>query len=137
MEFDKTWLPIKYSIFKGDFKSYPSIIRDDFEIIMEIGGSVINTKEYYEQMQICMKSSGDHYFVLVQELDKPVNLPPDTNVIDWPPVRFKYPVGINYEEILSGEFISEERIQMGDINYFVFGDLTSQSSLITAEFKYS
>lgn len=122
VEFDNTWLPIKNTIFKGDFKSLPSIFKDDFEIIIEIGGSVINTENYYKQMQVCMKSLGDQYFVLVQDLDKPINLPPFANVIDWPPARFKYPVDISYEEILSGEFVSEERIQMGDIDYFVYGD---------------
>jgi hypothetical protein len=124
VEYEKTGLPIKNTIFKGNFKSFPTIFKDDFETIVEIGGSVVNDEKYYTQMQSCMKLSGDNYFVLVQDLDEntAIDLPPSANVIDWPPARFKYPIDVSYEEILSGEFVSEERIQMGDIDYFVYGD---------------
>jgi hypothetical protein len=121
-EFEKNWLPIKNSIFKGDFKSFPHVFKDEFETIFEIGGSVINTPDYYNRMQVCMNASGDQHFVFVQDLEKPVDLPPGTYTIDWPRASFKYPVKISYEKILSGEFLTDERMQMGDINYFVYGD---------------
>jgi hypothetical protein len=124
-ELDQTWSGIKNTIFKGNFWSFPKdIFRDDFKTIILNGGSLFY-QEYYDQLQSCITKTGDNFFVVIEDYNEhnpPGNLPPRRGLIDWPPLRFKYPINISYDKMLSGEFVSEELIMMSHRNYFVFGD---------------
>jgi hypothetical protein len=125
-ELDKIWKPIRNTIFKGDFWSLPDgIFPKDFETITLIGGSVLHNEEYYKRVQQCMNEAGDKYFIIVEDYDEsnpPGNSPPQPGVIDWPPLHFKFPSNIGYKEVMSGEFVSEEVMWVGDRNYFFYGD---------------
>jgi hypothetical protein len=125
-ELDRVWTPIKNSIFKGNFWSQPDdIFKGDFETIILNGGAVIYDEQYYERIQQCLKEAGDTHIILMEEYNEsnpPGNLSPQAGLIDWPPLRFKFPSNISYKEIMSGEFVSEEVLLMGDRDYFVFGD---------------
>ena len=122
-ELVNVWVKIKNTVFKGNYTSYPNGLLNDYFNIMIIKGGAVFDNIYFEQLMRCMKITGDKYFVLLEDYDEnnpPGNLPPPT--ISWPPLRFKFPADITFDEIMGGDFVSAQVITMEFRNYFVFGD---------------
>ena len=124
-ELVNTWVKIKSTIFKGNYTSYPDgLLNDNFNIMIIKGGPLFG-RDDFEQLRRCMKVTGDIYFVLLEDYDEdnpPDNLPPSTGLINWPPLRFKFPADITFDEIMSGDFVSAEVFDCPVRDYFIFGD---------------
>jgi hypothetical protein len=124
-ELDQIWTPIRKKIFPGEFWSFPDrMFPNDFRTIIKVGGSIVYSEEYYKCLQSCMEAAGDHYFIVVEdhadEHDRSSVY--TTCPYEWPAFHFKYPVTVSYQQIMSGEYLSEEVMLMGDRDYFLYGD---------------
>lgn len=119
------WLKIKNTIFKGNSTTYPNgLLNDNFDIMIVKGGPVLD-RDYFEQLQGCMKVTGDNYFIILEDNDEDIplgNLPPSPGLVGWPPLRFKFPVGITFDEIMAGTFVSMEAFDLPERDYFIFGN---------------
>jgi hypothetical protein len=126
LELDQIWTPIRKKIFPGEICSFPDhMFPTDFGTILRVGGSAIYSEKYYKCLQSCMEVAGDHNFVVVEdhadEHDRSsvyTTVPSDW----WQAMHFKYPVTVSYQQIMRGEYLSEELMLMGDRDYFIFGD---------------
>lgn len=116
-ELNKDWIKIKNTVFNPVFKFLPdAVFNKDFDVLIRLGGTALD-QEQYELFQSCMKITGDRYFVVLEDYDE-VN-PPH---FSGPPLRFKYPVDITWEEIIGGDMISYQVFIRPIRMYFIFGD---------------
>jgi hypothetical protein len=116
-EMNGVWLKIKNTIYNPMFKAFPDhVFNEYFDTIIRKGGCVLYQNEL-ELMQSCMKAIGEQYLFIVEDYDE--TNPPHTS---GPPYRFKYPVDISWNSIISGAELSFLVFKMPERNYFVFGD---------------
>jgi hypothetical protein len=116
-ELKEVWLKIKDVIYNPGFKVLPDpVFSHNFDTIILKGGSVLN-KEEFEILQSCMKVIGEKYLLLVEDYDEEIS-----PINAGPAFRFKYPVDITWEKIMSGGEISFDVFLRPIRNFFVFGD---------------
>lgn len=136
-EYLEIWSPIKQSIFDSNAKQFPDMMfRDNLELILMVGGGIF-TQEDFKLLQECMKHTGDHHFVIYQnENVMPAIYIPNEPPLFHPPLRFKYPADITWEELMSGEYISMELFQFFYKDFFVFGDSGNWGKYVANDCDY-
>lgn len=116
-DLNETWIEIKNTVFNPDFKLLPDpVFNEDFDSIIRLGGIVFDRGEL-ELYQSCMKITGDNYFIILEDYDE-ANPPHSSG----PSLRFKYPVDITWDEIISGDMISYQVFSRPVRMYYVYGD---------------
>jgi|WetSurMetagenome_2_1015567.scaffolds.fasta_scaffold361350_1 hypothetical protein len=116
-ELNEVWSKIKNTIFNSTFNAFPDPVYNvSFDTIVRKGGCILYRDEL-ELLQSCMRTIGDKYLLIIEDFDE--TNPPHTS---GPPYRFKFPVDISWEAILSGAELSLLVFQMPERNYFIFGD---------------
>ena len=116
-ELNEYWIKIKNEVFNPDFSIIPDpVFNKDFDWIVRLGGTALAPEEY-ELFHSCMKITGDKYFIVLEDHDE--DNPPHNS---GPPLRFKYPIDITWEEITGGADISEQIYVWPMRMYFIFGD---------------
>ena len=105
-EYLQKWLLIQKSIYDVSGFQFPYVkFQTDFEIIALRGG-LIFTEQDFTLLKDCLKETGESHFVIVENVDE------DNPHHGEPPLRFKYPLNISWQELLSGGYISQELFQM-------------------------
>jgi hypothetical protein len=124
-------LATKAMIYHPNFKALPDpIFNEHFDIVILKGGSVLY-KEEFELLQSCMRAIGDKYFFLVEDYDE------ETSSIDaGPSYRFKFPVDITWDIIMSGAEISYDVFLRPIRNFFVFGDSGQWGRYVSDDYDY-
>jgi hypothetical protein len=118
-EYFDYWLPTRNRIFEVSGPNFPAVrFRPGFEVIFLRGGCLF-TKDDFLTLQTCLRITGDEYFVVVENIDfeKPHH--------GEPPLRFKYPADISWDELSSGAYVSQELLETPVKEYFVFGNTAS------------
>lgn len=111
------WGAIQEQIFFDKSIDVPNqVFHPEYKLLPMVGGILFGKKDF-ELLKDCMRFSGDKEFVIVENYDE--NNPPHKS---GPPLRFKFPVDINWEELNNGGYISIELFGMPHKNYYVFGD---------------
>jgi hypothetical protein len=126
-EYSETWLPIQNSVFDSRAKHLPDLMfNPNFELLPLIGLNVFTSDKDFAAMQACMKQTGDKYFAVVQNKNVVVKVYyGEHGEDDWrvhPLLRFRFPVDISWDELMSGGYVSTELFQGAAKDYFVFGD---------------
>lgn len=113
-EYESIWKPIQNQIFTNQDKSLPEMMfKDNLKLIASKGGCLF-LKEDFEQLQQCFLKVGDKYFVVIENTFG--------NRLQEPHFQMKYSTTINWEELVSGNFISSTIVEDIYKEYFVFGD---------------
>lgn len=122
-EWSETWKPIKDTVFVPGSRHLPEMMfRDEFELLAFIGGLILAPNDF-QALQECMEKIGDSFFVVIQnEHTQPIIVDEGGGELHLPILRFKYPVGITWEELMSGGLISTEVYEILDKEFFIFGD---------------
>jgi hypothetical protein len=125
------WLKIKSRVFNTFFKTLPDpLYNKTFETIILKGGSVL-PKDNFDAFLTCLRIVGDTSFIILEDYDD--NNPPHKS---GPPFRFKYPINITIETIMSGADISKQVFLRPVRNYFVFGDSGQWGKYVGNDFEY-
>ncbi|RYU91007.1 hypothetical protein [Emticicia agri] len=113
-EYSQKWKPIQNSIFENQETGLPAMIFKDNYSLLAIRGGVLFEKEDFESLQNCIQTVGDSYLIIIQN---------DYGVkFEEPLLRMKYPVSVNWEELMSGNFVSSILFEMFHNEYFVFSE---------------
>lgn len=115
-ELIEKWMPIQNVIFDKNAEDFPDMMfNPGFELIVEIGGSLFNQKDF-EALQYCMKQVGDKEFVVIENYDKdnPYDLRPQ--------LRFKFPIDITWGQLMNGTNLSADLFQLMERSFFVYGN---------------
>jgi len=116
-EYLTKWKPLQDQIFVDQRNGiHEAIYLSTFEMLALRGG-VLFVQEGFEQLQSCIKTVGDKNIVIIQNTFGYISSPP--------PFRMKFPVDITWEEISSGDFISEAFLYVYLNEYFVFSESAS------------
>src|SRR6266436_1409888 len=98
-EYKRKWLPIQEGIYDVSGANFPDVsFRSGFEIIVLRGG-LIFTEEDFSLLKECMEDTGDNYFVVVEHVDD------DNPHHGEPPLRFRYPSNITWDELMAGAYV--------------------------------
>jgi hypothetical protein len=123
-EYVEKWLTIQDSIFNSEAKHLPDMMfNNNFELFPLVGGNIFTTEKDFTLLQNCISQTGDKYFTIVQNKNVVIEVYyGENNYRVHPFLRFKYPVNVSWDEMMSGGFVSSELFQSCYKDYFVFGD---------------
>lgn len=129
-EYLQKWLPIQKTIYDVSGDRFPDVrFQVGFEVIALRGG-LIFTEEDFSLLQTCIKETGDKYFAVVEHVDEANPRHGE------PPLRFRFPSSITWDELLSGGYVSMELFQVAVKEYFVFGDTGTWGKYVANDYIY-
>lgn len=129
-EYQEKWLPIQKSIYQVSGPVFPDVgFRSGFEVITIGGGRIFAEKDFLS-LKYCIQETGDSHFVIVEHVD-------DENPRHGePPLRFRYPSNVTWDELMSGGYVSEELFESPVKEYFVFGDTGTWGKYVANDYIY-
>lgn len=111
-EYLTKWKPIQNQIFIRD-KCLPELIYDAEFKIMALRGGCLFLEDEFKQLQNALIETGENFIIIIQHT---------SDFTEGEPLfKMKFPVNINWEELMSGNYISAVLFEMNYNNYFVFG----------------
>jgi len=114
-EYKQDWGALQSTIFDLEKRLPAMIFKKDWGFVSLLGGT-IPEKQDIERLQLCMKETGDRYFVVIQDTF-------GRKEEEWPYVfRMKYPATISWEALVSGNYISAALFYLPENNYYLFGN---------------
>ena len=136
-ELKNIWLPIQHKVFNPNFIWLPNENEHEFKyqlfnegfILRPMLGGGLFAQPDLETLNECMKIMGDNYFAVIEDIDYGKEPRYSDNGYKIPQLKFKYPVGIKWDEYMLGDEVNKgiaEGItyELNNMvrNYFVFGD---------------
>jgi hypothetical protein len=129
-EYTQIWLPIQRGIYDVLGSRFPDVrFRTGFEFIALRGGLVF-TEEDLSLLKECMNETSDSYFVVVEHVDE------DNPHHGEPPLRFRYPSHVSWDELMAGGYVSQELFHTSVKEYFVFGDTGAWGKYVANDYIY-
>ncbi len=129
-EYLSKWRPIEQTIYAISGPKFPDIrFRGEFDILVLRGGRVFAEEDFY-LLQACMRQTNDHEFVVVEHVDE--DSPPHGE----PPLRFKFPTGITWDELMSGGYVSQAVFEWPVKEFLVFGDTGSWGKIAANDYIF-
>ena len=109
------WDDLQKSIFHLDRQLPDMIFKKDFEFITLLGGAMFEEKDF-KQFKTCLRKLGERSFTVVQ----------DTFGLESEQLRhslnMNYPIDINWDELMDGNYISTILFESFYNHYYVFGN---------------
>jgi len=129
------WQPIKNDIFCSTSTHLPEMMfENDFELIALIGGVIFTEQDFY-LLQDCMKETGDKLFAIIEnEGAQPIITDENGKRVFHPPLRFKFPIDIGWQELKNGGGISMEIFESTNREFFVYGDSVKWGKYVANEY---
>jgi hypothetical protein len=129
-EYKQKWLSIQEGIYDVSGPNFPDVrFRSGFEVIT-IGGGRVFTEEDFSLLKECIQEAGDSYFVVVEHVDE------DNPHHGEPPLRFRYPSSVTWDELMAGGYVSQELFETPLKEYFVFGDTGTWGKYVANDYIY-
>jgi hypothetical protein len=108
------WQPIAERIFLPLGQTLPApIFREEFKLSVQVGGCLL-TEEEFARLQQFMIAVGDREFVVIQN-----EIEGFENDLYF---KLKFPVGVTWDDLKSGSYVSTVLIEMPHFEYYIFGD---------------
>lgn len=113
-EYMQHWKPVQDRIFLNADESLSNLVfRDGYEM-MAIKGGCLFLQEDFEQLQRCWLATNTKWLVIVQNTFG--------KKLGHPPLRFKFPADICWDDLRDGNFISITLLDLDYDEYFVFSE---------------
>lgn len=127
-EYQRVWMPIQKSVFQNESSGLSAkIFKDEFSLLA-IRGGVLFEREDFEILQNCIKKIGDDSIIIIQN--------DFGGAVEKPLLRMRYPIGISWEDMMSGNFISTVLFEMFANEYFVFSESGSWGKYSANDYDY-
>lgn len=127
-DYIKFWKPTQNQIFTNQNTGLPELVFNKDYSLFALRGGVVFIKEEFEKLQKFMLSTGDNYFVVIQNSFG--------GKLKEPAFRMKYPANISWKELMSGNFVSSILFEMFHNEYFVFGNTGYWGRYCANDYKY-
>jgi len=126
-EYESYWRDIQNAIFTNAVGLPGKIFNIDFETKVVKGGCLF-TQQDFLRIQKCMLEAGDQNLIVVENLKG--------EVTNEQPFKFRFPVGISWEEITSGNFVSSVLLESVYKEFFVFGDTSLWGMYTASDYEF-
>lgn len=113
--YNENWRNLFKSVFDLDKRLPDMIFKKDFEYITLLGGVMFEQTDF-ERFAKCIKEVGDKEFKIIQDTFGMDHEDKKTSF------KMKYPVTIEWNELISGNFISTFLFEVPENNYYILGD---------------
>jgi hypothetical protein len=127
-EYVSHWEPLQDKIFddKVGFLHSGRIFLPEFKLMALKGGATFNKKDFI-LLQECMRELGEKYFVVIENCATSPEVykkfKNKKNGLPGKPLKFKYPVNIKWNEIYTGDFLSDAMIGVWQVReFYIFGE---------------
>lgn len=125
--FLKNWLPVQNRIFQTPITTLPEMLfKGDFKLLVTGGGCLFG-KSDFEKMRDCMCSMGEENFVIIQN--------DFGGSYKGPIFRLKFPCTITWEEMMSGDFVSQILCGYSNYEYMVYSGNGQWGKYAANEYK--
>jgi hypothetical protein len=125
-EYVSHWQPLQARIFdpKVDSVQVGRIFLPEFKLMSFLGGCTFGKKDFL-LLQACMRALGEKYFVVIENIALSYNSYRvyKEEKIPGKPLKFKYPVAIKWEELDTGDRLTDLMLcVVGRREFYVFGE---------------
>lgn len=127
-EYEDKWKNIQNSIFINQDKGLPELVFSDLYKLIPLRGGCLFTEYDFSKLRACIQHTGDKNFVVVENTFG--------GKLDEPAFRMRFPIDINWQGLISGNFISSILTEMPNKEYFVFGDSGNWGKYSANEYKH-
>jgi hypothetical protein len=134
-EYENKWKPIQEKIFNMRAKYLPEMIfNNEFELLALVGGGIFALEDFI-WLKECIKQTGDKYFVIIEN----ANMSPSIyygkgDYRTHPLLYFRFPVNVDWDDIMSGGSISRELFETSYKEFYVFGDSGKWGKYVANEY---
>lgn len=112
-EYSTVWKPIQDRVFVSKEQASICYFQPEFALIKLVGGCLFLEADF-KKLQKAMLAVGDPHFVVIQT---------SQDFTEGEPMfRMKFPVGISWAELMSGNYISAVLFEMNCNEYAIFGN---------------
>jgi hypothetical protein len=136
--YESQWRAVQRNVFDQMAKRLPDMMfLSGFNIFPLEGLNVFTSEEDFLSLQEFMRRCGDEYFAIIQNESVVYRIWYGKD--DWrthPPLRFKYPVGVSWDELMSGASVSMEVFDWAYKAYFVFCDSGNWGRYVENEYEH-
>lgn len=135
-EYVGAWLPVERQIFRCDATLFPDLMFQERFQLVPLKGGVIFTEEDFGLLQRCMIEMGNKEFVIVQNPDSCSDTYYTSQKLSKrdPILRFKFPVNVSWDVLMSGGHLSDELFVFPRPEYFVYADSGTWGKYVANEF---
>jgi hypothetical protein len=126
-EYVSHWQPIQDRIFDSNVGRLPArLFLPEFKLMSFLGGFTF-VEEDLLLLQACMRELGEQYFVVIENCrvscEVYESFKAEKKKFAGKPLNFKYPVDIKFEELATGDWLTEViRGVWGSEEFYVFGE---------------
>lgn len=115
-EYERNWKNIQDSIFNNQSNGLVSLGFQEGFKILPLRGGIMFDEQLFAKLTASLQRTGDEFFVVIQSFHD------RTTWGNLTPFRLKYPVGMTWEEVRSGNYISAVLLDWPANEYFIFGN---------------
>jgi hypothetical protein len=116
-EYEETWRTVQNRVFRiAATGSSEVVFQPEFEIFVMKGGCLFDEAEF-DRVRSCALNLDEKFIIVIENSF--------AGELQEPAFRMKFPVDIEWEEMISGNFASAIMLEMPHKDYFVFGESAS------------
>lgn len=126
-EYERIWKPVQDQIFTNQETGLPKMVfTSEYELRVSRGGCLF-VQEEFERLQGCIQAIPEKFFLVVENTFG--------GRTKEPIFRMKFPTGISWGELASGNFASAILLEMPHKEYFVFGDSGTWGKYVANDYE--
>ena len=125
--YQSEWQALQSSVFDLCRQLPDMIFKKNFEFISLLGGVPFEQKDF-EQFKSCLQQLGERFFLVVQDT---FGMSLDQKEYA---LKMNYPLNIEWNEIMSGNFISTALFEASERDYYIFGESGKWGMYVATEY---
>ena len=127
-EYERTWKPVQDRVFTNQEVGLPQMVfASGYELQASRGGCLF-VQEEFTRLQECTQAISEQFFLVIENTFG--------GRVGEPIFRMKFPTGISWSELTSGNFASATLLEMPHKEYFVFGETGTWGRYVANDYQY-
>lgn len=123
VDYKQAWEKKLQSIFSSSLDFPSKLFNEGYQTVSLMGGIIFSKDEFF-QLQRCFEKTGDKWLLIIED-----NAEEGSAI-----VKLKFPIKIEWHDLLGGGAISFEVFERPIRNYFVFGDTGLWGKYVGSDF---
>lgn len=126
-EYERRWKPVQDRIFTNQEVGLPQMVfAPGYQLIVSRGGCLF-VQEEFTRLQECTRAISEQFLFVIENSFG--------GRVREPVFRLKFPTGISWGELTSGNFASAILLEMPHKEYFVFGETGTWGRYVANDYE--